>query len=305
MKKKLVIATRRSRLAMWQAEHIKEKLEALHKGLQVELLPLSTRGDELLDRRLDDAGGKGLFVKELETALAEARADLAVHSMKDVPAELPPGFSIAAIPAREDPRDVFVSKRFASLAEMPAGGTIGTSSLRRSAQIVERYPALDIRLLRGNVDTRLAKLDRGDYDAIVLAVAGLKRLGLEARATARLSEDEMLPAPGQGALGIECLAAREEVVALLAPLADGSTTACVLAERAVSRALGGNCSLPLAAFAQANMDNMRLRALVASGDGRRVVRCELEGDIADPLALGERAAQELRRQGASEILGFA
>lgn len=305
MKKKLVIATRRSRLAMWQAEHIKEKLEALHKGLQVELLPLSTRGDELLDRRLDDAGGKGLFVKELETALAEARADLAVHSMKDVPAELPPGFSIAAIPAREDPRDVLVSKRFASLAEMPAGGTIGTSSLRRSAQIVERYPALDIRLLRGNVDTRLAKLDRGDYDAIVLAVAGLKRLGLEARATARLSADEMLPAPGQGALGIECLAAREEVVALLAPLADGSTTACVLAERAVSRALGGNCNLPLAAFAQANMDNMRLRALVASADGRRVVRCELEGDIADPLALGERAAQELRRQGASEILGFA
>lgn len=305
MKKKLVIATRRSRLAMWQAEHIKEKLEALHQGLQVELLPLSTRGDELLDRRLDDAGGKGLFVKELETALAEARADLAVHSMKDVPAELPPGFSIAAIPAREDPRDVLVSKRFASLAEMPAGGTIGTSSLRRSAQIVERYPALDIRLLRGNVDTRLAKLDRGDYDAIVLAAAGLKRLGLEARATARLSADEMLPAPGQGALGIECLAAREEVVALLAPLADGSTTACVLAERAVSRALGGNCSLPLAAFAQANMDNMRLRALVASADGRRVVRCELEGDIADPLALGERAAQELRRQGASEILGFA
>ena len=303
MKKKLVIATRRSRLAMWQAEHIKEKLEALHKGLQVELLPLSTRGDELLDRRLDDAGGKGLFVKELETALADSRADLAVHSMKDVPAELPPGFSIAAIPAREDPRDVLVSKRFASLAEMPAGGTIGTSSLRRSAQIVERYPALDIRLLRGNVDTRLAKLDRGDYDAIVLAVAGLKRLGREARATARLSADEMLPAPGQGALGIECLAAREEVVALLAPLADGSTTACVLAERAVSRALGGNCSLPLAAFAQANMDNMRLRALVASADGRRVVRCELEGDIADPLALGERAAQELRRQGASEILG--
>ena len=305
MKKKLVIATRRSRLAMWQAEHIKEKLEALHKGLQVELLPLSTRGDELLDRRLDDAGGKGLFVKELETALAEARADLAVHSMKDVPAELPPGFSIAAIPAREDPRDVLVSKRFASLAEMPAGGTIGTSSLRRSAQIVERYPALNIRLLRGNVDTRLAKLDRGEYDAIVLAVAGLKRLGLEARATARLSADEMLPAPGQGALGIECLAAREELVALLAPLADGSTTACVLAERAVSRALGGNCSLPLAAFAQANTDNMRLRALVASADGRRVVRCELEGDIADPLALGERAAQELRRQGASEILGFA
>lgn len=303
--KRLVIATRRSRLALWQAEHIKERLETLHDGLHVDLLPLSTRGDELLDRRLDDAGGKGLFVKELETALADARADLAVHSMKDVPAELPPGFSIAAIPVREDARDVLVSKRFASLAEMPAGASIGTSSLRRSAQIVQRYPALDIRLLRGNVDTRLAKLDGGDYDAIVLAVAGLKRLGLEARATARLSADEMLPAPGQGALGIECLAAREEVVALLAPLADGPTTACVRAERAVSRALGGNCSLPLAAFAQANTDNIRLRALVASADGRRVVRCELEGDIADPLALGERAAQELRRQGAAEILGFA
>lgn len=304
MKKRLVIATRRSRLALWQAEHIKAKLETLHDGLQVELLPLSTRGDELLDRRLDEAGGKGLFVKELEAALADARADLAVHSMKDVPAELPPGFSIAAIPVREDPRDVLVSKRFASLAEMPTGATIGTSSLRRSAQIVERYPALDIRLLRGNVDTRLAKLDRGDYDAIVLAVAGLRRLGLEARATMRLSTDDMLPAPGQGALGIECLAASEEVVAMLAPLADGPTTACVRAERAVSRALGGNCSLPLAAFAQVNLNHMRLRALVASADGRRVVRCELEGEIADPLALGERAAQELRRQGAAEILGI-
>lgn len=304
MKRRLVIATRRSRLALWQAEHIKAKLETLHEDLQVELLPLSTRGDELLDRRLDEAGGKGLFVKELEAALADARADLAVHSMKDVPAELPPGFSIAAIPVREDPRDVLVSKRFASLAEMPTGATIGTSSLRRSAQIVERYPALDIRLLRGNVDTRLAKLDRGDYDAIVLAVAGLKRLGLEARATMRLSTDDMLPAPGQGALGIECLAASEEVVAMLAPLADGPTTACVRAERAVSRALGGNCSLPLAAFAQVTLNHMRLRALVASADGRRVVRCELEGEIADPLALGERAAQELRRQGAAEILGI-
>jgi hydroxymethylbilane synthase len=303
--KKLVIATRRSRLALWQAEHIKQRLEALHAGLQVELLPLSTRGDELLDRRLDEAGGKGLFVKELEAALSDARADLAVHSMKDVPVELPPGFAIAAIPVREDPRDVFVSMRFASLAQMPAGASVGTSSLRRAAQIVARYPALEIRLLRGNVDTRLAKLDRGEYDAIVLAAAGLKRLGLEARATARLAAEEMLPAPGQGALGIECLAARAEVGALLAPLADGATTACVRAERAVSRALGGNCSLPLAAFAEMNTNRMRLRALVASGDGRRVVRCDLEGDSADPLGLGERAAQELRRHGAAEILGFA
>jgi hydroxymethylbilane synthase len=303
--KKLVIATRRSRLALWQAEHIKQRLEALHAGLRVELLPLSTRGDELLDRRLDEAGGKGLFVKELEAALSDARADLAVHSMKDVPVELPPGFAIAAIPVREDARDVFVAKRFASLAQMPADASVGTSSLRRAAQILARYPALQIRLLRGNVDTRLAKLDRGEYDAIVLAAAGLKRLGLEARATARLAEDEMLPAPGQGALGIECLAARAEVAAMLAPLADSATTACVRAERAVSRALGGNCSLPLAAFAQMNLNRMRLRALVASGDGRRVVRCDLEGDIADPRGLGERAAQELRRQGAAEILGFA
>jgi hydroxymethylbilane synthase len=303
--KKLVIATRRSRLALWQAEHIKQRLEALHVGLQVELLPLSTRGDELLDRRLDEAGGKGLFVKELEAALSDARADLAVHSMKDVPVELPPGFAIAAIPVREDPRDVFVSMRFASLAQMPAGASVGTSSLRRAAQIVARYPALEIRLLRGNVDTRLAKLDRGEYDAIVLAAAGLKRLGLEARATARLAAEEMLPAPGQGALGIECLAARAEVGALLAPLADSATTACVRAERAVSRALGGNCSLPLAAFAEMNTNRMRLRALVASGDGRRVVRCDLEGDSSDPLGLGERAAQELRRHGAAEILGIA
>jgi hydroxymethylbilane synthase len=303
--KKLVIATRRSRLALWQAEHIKQRLEALHAGLRVELLPLSTRGDELLDRRLDEAGGKGLFVKELEAALSDARADLAVHSMKDVPVELPPGFAIAAIPVREDARDVFVARRFASLAQMPADASVGTSSLRRAAQILARYPALQIRLLRGNVDTRLAKLDRGEYDAIVLAAAGLKRLGLEARATARLAEDEMLPAPGQGALGIECLAARAEVAAMLAPLADSATTACVRAERAVSRALGGNCSLPLAAFAQMNLNRMRLRALVASGDGRRVVRCDLEGDIADPRGLGERAAQELRRQGAAEILGFA
>ena len=230
---KLVIATRRSRLALWQADHIKHRLEALHRGLSVETLALSTRGDELIDRRLDQAGGKGLFVKELEQAMSDGRADLAVHSIKDVPAELPPGFTLAAITAREDPRDVFVSRSYQKLAEMPRGASVGTSSLRRGAQIAERYPQLEIRLLRGNVDTRLAKLDRGEYDAIVLAVAGLERLGLAARATAHLEVDEMLPAPGQGALGIECLAARVDVAALLAPLADSATTACVRAERAV------------------------------------------------------------------------
>jgi len=301
--KKLVIATRRSRLALWQAEHIADLLKRSHTDLSVELLPLSTRGDELLEQRLDQAGGKGLFVKELENAMADGRADLAVHSIKDVPADLPPGFVLAAITAREDPRDVLVSQKFVSLKQMPDGAALGTSSLRRSAQIAERFPRLEIRLLRGNVDTRLAKLDRGEYDAIILAAAGLKRLGLDARATARLEVDDMLPAPGQGALGIECLAARAEVAALLAPLADGATTLCVRAERAVSRALGGSCTLPLAAYAE-YAGKLRLRALVASSDGKRVIRCDLEGEAADPQGLGERAAADLRRQGAEEILGI-
>ncbi len=298
--RKLVIATRRSRLALWQAEHIAALLKNLHRGLEVELLPLSTRGDELIDQRLDKAGGKGLFVKELESAMAEGRADLAVHSMKDMPAELPPGFALAAITAREDPRDVLVSS-YKSLKEMPKGATVGTSSLRRSAQIAERYPHLEARLLRGHVDTRLAKLDRGDYDAIVLAAAGLVRLGLESRIGARLGTDEMLPAPGQGALGIECGADRAEVAALLAPLADSATAACVRAERTVSRALGGSCSLPLAAYAEFAVGGIRLRALVASADGSRVLRGESSGS--DPEEVGNRVAQALRRQGAEQILG--
>ena len=299
---RLVIATRRSPLALWQANHVKDRLAALQPGVRVELLPLSTRGDELIDQRLDQAGGKGLFVKELENAMSDGRADLAVHSIKDVPAELPPGFVLAAITAREDPRDAFVSGKYSSISKMPKGGTVGTSSLRRQAQVVERHPGLEVRLLRGNVDTRLAKLDRGEYDAVVLAAAGLKRLGLESRITAYLGADEMLPAPGQGALGIECQAARSEVVALLAPLADSATAACVRAERTVSRALGGSCTLPLAAFAEMAGGRVRLRALVASADGRQVVRSEAEGT--EPEALGERVAQDLRRQGAAEILGL-
>ena len=299
--RKLVIATRRSRLALWQAEHIAAQLKKFHPKLGVELLPLSTRGDELIDQRLDKAGGKGLFVKELESAMAEGRADLAVHSMKDVPAELPPGFALVAITAREDPRDALVSGKFSSLGEMPRGATLGTSSLRRQAQVSERHPGLKVLLLRGNVDTRLAKLDRGEYDAIVLAAAGLVRLGLERRISARLGTDEMLPSPGQGALGIECVADRPDVAALLAPLADAATAACVRAERTVSRVLGGSCSLPLAAFAEFSGE-IRLRALVASADGRRVLRSELSG--ADPEDLGNRVAQELRRQGADQILGL-
>ena len=306
--KRLVIATRRSRLALWQAQHIAERLQSAHAALRVELLPMSTRGDELIDRRLDQAGGKGLFVKELENAMADGRADLAVHSMKDVPAELPPGFMLAAIGEREDPRDALVSANYNTLAEMPNGATIGTSSLRRQAQIVERHPGLEVRLLRGNVDTRLAKLDRGEYHAIVLAAAGLTRLGLHARITARLEAEEMLPAPGQGALGIECLAARADLIALLAPLADAATAACVRAERTVSRVLGGSCTLPLAAFAEIAENRagnrVRLRALVASSDGKRVIRSELEGEAADPEALGHQVAQDLRRQGADAVLGL-
>ncbi len=223
--------------------------------------------------------------------------------MKDDPAEMPPGFVLAAITARDDPRDALVSSKYKTLGVMPKGATVGTSSLRRQAQIVERHPGLEVRLLRGNVDTRLAKLDRGEYDAIVLAAAGLTRLGLEARITARLDAEAMLPAPGQGALGIECLATRADILALLAPLADAASAACVRAERTVSRALGGSCTLPLAAFAQMVGNRLRLRALVASSDGKRVVRSELEADAPDPEALGNQVAQALRRQGADAILG--
>jgi hydroxymethylbilane synthase len=298
--KRLVIATRQSRLALWQAEHIAARLRELHAGLSVELLPMTTRGDELLDRRLEELGGKGLFVKELEVAMSAGRADLAVHSMKDVPAELPPGFVLAAITAREDPRDAFVSRRYAALADMPPGSSVGTSSLRRSAQLMERHPGLAVRVLRGNVDTRLAKLDRGEYDAIVLAAAGLARLGLESRIRTRLAAEESLPAPGQGALGIECPAARADVRRLIEPLADRASALCVRAERAVSRALGGSCTLPLAAYAEYARGRLSLRALVASADGRRVVRASAQGD--DPEAVGAAAAAVLRGQGADEIL---
>jgi hydroxymethylbilane synthase len=254
----------------------------------------------VLDRSLDKIGGKGLFVKELETAMAAGAADLAVHSMKDVPADLPPGFMLAAITSREDPRDAFVSNRYGSLAEMPAGCVLGTSSLRRAAQVSERYPRLEIKLLRGNVETRLAKLDRGEYDAIVLAVAGLVRLGLANRIGSRLAVEESLPAPGQGALGVECLAERDDVLQALGLLADPDTAACVRAERAVSRALGGSCTLPLAAYAVMNAGTLHLTALVASADGRRVVRAKSQGK--DPEDVGGAAAQALKDQGAEAIL---
>ena len=298
----LRIATRRSRLALWQAEHVKARLEELHAGLLVSLVPLSTRGDELLEVSLAKEGGKGLFVKELEAALAEGRADIAVHSMKDMPAELPPGFALAAILAREDPRDAFVSVKHESLAALPAGAVVGTSSLRRQAQIAARYSALEIRPLRGNVDTRIAKLDRGEYAAIVLAAAGLKRLGLAARIRSYLEIEESLPAAGQAALGIECLAVRLDIAGLVESLQDAGASACVRAEREVNRALGGSCTIPLGAFAEQTGGRLRLRALVASPDGKRIARAEGEGEAARPEELGLRVAGLLRERGAGEIL---
>ena len=298
--KKLVIATRRSRLALWQAEYVKQRLEAAYPGLAVELLPMSTSGDDMVDQRLDQAGGKGLFIKELENAMLAGRADLAVHSMKDLPADLPPGFLLAAILEREDPRDALVSSKYSSLEALPAKAVIGTSSLRRAAQLLERHPLLEARLLRGNVETRLAKLDRGEYDAVILAVAGLVRLGLGERIRERLDPEVSLPAPGQGALGVECLDSREDLGKSLQFLQNASTAACVRAERAVSRALGGSCTIPLGAYAQSSGTGLRLRALVASPDGRRVVRAEGEGD--DPERLGADIAERLRALGAVEIL---
>jgi hydroxymethylbilane synthase len=301
-RRELRIATRRSRLALWQAAHVKERLEALHSGLRVSLVPLSTRGDELLDISLAKEGGKGLFVKELEAALAEYRADVAVHSMKDVPAELPPGYALAAILEREDPRDAFVSPHHENFAALPAGAVVGTSSLRRQAQIAAHHPRLEIRPLRGNLDTRIAKLDRGEYAAIVLAAAGLRRLGLEARIRCALSIEESLPAAGQAALGIECLAARADVAALAGALRDAGAEACVRAEREVNRALGGSCTIPLGAYAELQGDGLRMRALVASPDGKRIARAEGEGDAARPEELGLRVAAMLRERGAVEIL---
>jgi hydroxymethylbilane synthase len=298
----LIIATRKSRLALWQAEHVRTRLGELYPACRVELLPLSTRGDELLEATLASAGGKGLFVKELEAALAEGRADLAVHSMKDVPVDLPPGFVLAAITEREDPRDAFVSNAFATFADLPAGAVVGTSSLRRVAQIAARHPRLELRALRGNVDTRLAKLDRGEYAAIVLAAAGLRRLGLAARIRALLQAEESLPAAGQGALGIECRADRSDLLAVLAPLAHAATAECVRAERAVNRALGGNCSIPLGAHASLDQGILRLRALVASPDGRRTAHAESSGPADQAEAIGAEVAQRLRERGAIEIL---
>lgn len=287
---------------MWQSEHVAGELRRLYPHCDVSILGITTRGDQIVDRPLDQIGGKGLFVKELEAALEDGRADLAVHSAKDVPMRMPQGFCLAAIPAREDARDCLVSNLSASLEALPPGATVGTSSLRREAQLRERHPTLGVKALRGNLDTRLAKLDRGEFQAVVLAVAGLKRLDLAARIRAMLEPEQSLPAPGQGALAIECREDRVDLRWWLAPLDDAATSACVRAERALSRSLSGSCQLPLAAYAVANGTEIRLRGLVAMPDGSRVVRAESSGSSATPEELGETLAAQLRALGADAIL---
>ncbi len=298
----LVIATRASRLALWQAHHVQARLQALYPGCRVELLEMTTRGDQILDRTLSKVGGKGLFVKELETALLDGRADLAVHSLEDVPVDLTLPFALSTIMERADPCDALVSNTANSLDELPPGAIIGTSSLRRESQLRARYPHLVVKPLRGNLDTRLGKLDRGDYAAIVLAAAGLQRLGLADRIRATLPVELSLPAAGQGALGIEILADRTDLRDWLAPLACGETTACALAERAVSRTLGGSCQVPLAAHAVLRDGRLHLQALVAEPDGSRILRAEAEGASGDADTLGAAVAQDLLGQGADAIL---
>ena len=298
----IVIASRESPLALWQARSIQARLAELYPQSKVTIRGMTTQGDRILDRALDKIGGKGLFVKELEDALAAGSADIAVHSMKDVPMDLPPGFAIAAIVARADARDAFVSNQYADFAALPDGSCVGTSSLRRESQIRARFARLVVEPLRGNVQTRLKKLDDGQYAAIVLAAAGLKRLGLADRITAILTPEQSLPAPGQGALGIECRAERTDIVAMMRALHDHATDVCVRAERALSRALAGNCQLPLGAYAELEGDRVRLRGFVASQDGTQFVRAELTADARDPEALGAALAVRLRAQGATEIL---
>ena len=290
---------------MWQAEYVRAALQQYYPACDVSILGMTTRGDQILDRTLSKVGGKGLFVKELEFAMAEGRADLAVHSLKDVPMELPAGFALTAVMEREDPRDALVSSAFASLDDMPAGTVVGTSSLRREAALRSRYPHLVIKPLRGNLDTRLGKLDRGEYGAIILAAAGLKRLGLGDRIRALIAPEASLPAAGQGALGIEILSTRPDIAAWLAPLNHQPTALAVTAERAVSRMLGGSCQVPLAAHARWDGDQLRLDAFVAMPDGTRQTRATAAGpatDAAAAEALGESVARDLLSQGAADIL---
>lgn len=301
-KSRLVIATRQSPLALLQAKQIQSELSAWHPGLTIELLGITTQADKRLDVNLTDIGGKGLFVKELEEALFDGRADIAVHSMKDVPMELPPGLCIAAMSKRIDPRDVYISNQYDSLSDLPQGAIIGTSSLRRQTQLYALYPSADMRDLRGNIQTRLARLDKGDFDAIILASAGLIRMQLMNRITAYLSTDQVLPSAGQGALGIETRMDDINTQALIAPLNHRVTYDCVIAERALCRKLGGGCRVPTAAYANMDDQTLMLRGLVASRDGKRVLRAQSEGDTSVAEKIGIRVAEDLIQQGAEKIL---
>lgn len=305
--KQVVIATRASRLALWQAEHVQAGLRAHYPDLSVSLLKLSTRGDEILDRSLQKVGGKGLFIKELENALLDGRADLAVHSLKDVPVVMPAPFALTAVLPRAEVRDAWVSESYAGPADLPPSAMVGTSSLRRQAQLQAMRPDIVIKPLRGNLDTRLGKLDAGHYDAIILAAVGLQRLKLDGRIRMMLPIDQSLPAAGQGALGIEILKTRTDMMALLQPLACAKSTACAVAERAVSRVLGGSCAVPLAAYATLTDQQLHVQALVASPDGKQVLRAQARCDVSsDALiksqALGEQVAHDLLLQGADRLL---
>ena len=296
------IATRKSALALWQAEYIKARLEAAHPGLRVTLVPMVSRGDKLLDSPLSKIGGKGLFVKELETALLENQADIAVHSMKDVPMDFPEGLGLFCICEREDPRDAFVSNTYDSLEALPQGSIVGTSSLRRQAQLLTRRPDLQIRFLRGNVNTRLAKLDAGEYDAIILAAAGLIRLGFEDRITSAISVDDSLPAGGQGAVGIECRSADHEIHALLAPLHHQDTATRVTAERALNKHLNGGCQVPIACYAVLEGEHIWLRGLVGDPSGGLLLSAEARAPRLAAETLGVQVAEDLLSQGAADIL---
>ena len=298
----ITIATRESRLALWQAEHVRDRLLELYPHAGVRLLGMTTTGDQILDRTLAAVGGKGLFVKELEWAMLEGRADLAVHSMKDVPMELAPEFTLLVAREREDPRDAFVSNRYATLEELPAGAVVGTSSLRRECQLRARYPHLSVKPLRGNLDTRLRKLDAGEYEAIILAAAGLKRLGLASRIRSLLPTATSLPAVGQGALAIEFRVDHPHMAAWLAPLRNPAAEACVWAERTVSRRLAGSCDIPLGAHASVEGGVLALRAFVGSPDGSRLVHAEGRGHTTTAVELGETVAEQLLAQGAADIL---
>ncbi len=298
----LRIATRKSPLALWQAEHVRERLLAAHPGLQVELVRMSTQGDKILDAPLAKVGGKGLFVKELEQSLLEGESDIAVHSMKDVPVEFPDGLHLPVICRREDPRDAFVSNTYARFDDLPQGARVGTSSLRRQTILHERRPDLAIATLRGNVNTRLKKLDDGAYDAIILAAAGLLRLGFSARITEYLAPEISLPAIGQGAIGIECRSEDARIHGLISVLHDTETYICVHAERAMNQQLQGGCQVPIAGYAELNGGILTLRGLVGRPDGSEVVRGTISGDAHEAANLGVRLADDLLRRGARAIL---